>query len=1413
MIPNVVGQKTTQKTTTPGFNVLPPPVSHASSVPQSTSTCAVHVRPVRNKGAALVIPVTVEGVQTLAVVDTAAETTIISRELFMTLPEMSAKWLQNCEEVTLGNAEKQSSMTGYLVPDVSLGIGKQTYTWDVIVAPITDNMLLGADFLYSRNAILHLGDHRIELDGQVIFAFQLKAPNGKLVKVCRVMVAQQTTVPPHSVKHVSVKLSSTDRSLYALEASNNHGLLLGAGVIEGGSPAVVSFINDTDHHLKLPADHICGLAMEIEQLLEDSDDPSDTSLVDAIRTRTVTVVPDCKDPESGSHTVNLTPVSKETLQQYSFPELEKALPEHMKGVWQRAKVNLESGQLHEVLMLLIIYEDVFARHDFDLGEFEELQHEIHLNDLKPFKERMRRTPLCFQQEEEKTLQHMLKAGVIQPSTSEWASAPVLVRKKDGSLRYCIDYRPLNSRTIRDCFPLSLIEDCLDTLNGTHYFSSVDMASGYWQISIRPEDRPKTAFVTRYGLYEHVRMGFGLCNAPATFSRAMGLVLRGLTYRQVLAYLDDVVIVGRTFEEHIGNLEVVLARFRSHNLKLKPKKCHLFQKEIDFLGRRVSSEGIRVQEQKVETIRSWPQPKTKSKLASFLGTVNYHRDFIPRYADIASPLYELMKPKVEYLWGDKHTTAYEELKRLMCETPVLSYPNAQDLFVLDCDASQLAIGSELLQIQNGRERAIAFSSYILTPAQRRYCTTRKELLALITFTRHFRVYLLGRPFIVRTDHASLTWLMSFRRLEGQLARWNEELSQYDMKILHRPGKKHQNADGVSRIPLEEDLCDCYVAGKDLSSLPCGGCPYCTRCHRQWARFEEDVDDVIPIVVRRIATELADPNENQEELQPELTVLQGYSFKQLREEQLKDPEVQVVINWMESDPPSQATLFRQGKVTKRLWACRSQLKICQGVLFYRWEYLTYTRLKLIVPQGLKDEVLRLHHDIPSGGHYGYDKTLAKVRESCYWYGITVDVDNYVKVCDVCARSKKRPRSFRRELGDYQSGSRLERVHLDLLGPFLESSRTSSKFVLMIVCQFTKFVLCLPLADQSAEALSRVFFEQFVCLFGCPLEIHTDQGRNFDSNYFKALCSLLDIAKTRTTPYRPSSNGQVETYNRVVLRFLRSYLEGKQRDWDQHLPVLGMSLRASVNRHTGYTPNYLMFGTEINMPADIMLGTATVNKTDRPVPEHVKQMQESLRLACQAVRVNLGVAQRRQKKEYDAKAYQRTYNRGDLVYKLDESTKIGESKKLRPVYTGPFLITEVISPSLYRVSNQKKSFVLHHDKLLICRSPTIPFWLRKKRNQLFADLETQSDESLEQLPIQDEDLLTQESPEVNLDLSNLFTDEMDTEVDTSGGSDADTSILVDNEQLPPVQDAELITAPARPTRSGRSVRPPSYLQDYQQ
>ena len=969
---------------------------------------------------------------------------------------------------------------------------------------------------------------------------------------------------------------------------------------------------------------------------------------------------------------------------------------------------------------------MFAKNEFDLGEFTDITHKIDTGDAVPIKCGLRRTPLGFQEKEEEHLKKMLDAGIIQHSTSDWAAAPVIVKKKCGNYRYCLDYRGLNSVTRKDNFPLPLIEECLDTLADNYYFSTLDMASGYWQLLIDPEDRHKTAFLTRYGLFEHVRLAMGLCNSPATYQRAMTLVLKDLLWKDVLAYLDDIIVLGQDFASHLSNLREVFKRFRKYHLKFKPKKCVLFGTEVDFLGRRVSRDGVSIPESKVKTVLEWPRPRKKTQLEAFLGFINYHRDFIPQLAEEASVLYDLVKrsaPEDPLKWEESHENAFDRLKQAMITAPVLGYPKSEDLFVLDTDASDHSIGAVLSQVQNGKEVVIAYGSMALNNQQRRYCTTRKELLALVTFLNHFRFYLLGRSFLVRTDHNSLTWLMRFRNVEGQLARWIEAISQFDFKIAHRSGKKHGNADGLSRIPSE---CDCYEAGKDVKSLPCGGCKHCTSKHTMWQRFEDYIDEVVPLAIRA-----ATVSEN--DVPDDDVGVQFASDVNWAAEQGKDKEVAIVRQWLiDGVEPAHDVLYLQGAITKSLWTLRQHLVVRDEVLYYRWigRVGQPSQLLIVVPFHLRAQVLELAHDIKAAGHPGQLRTKLNTLHRFFWPGLTSDVRHFVESCKVCSTQKKGNRIRRANLQVHHSGLPMERVHVDILGPFVESQQ-GNRYVLVMIDQFTKWIEIAPLAEQTAQIVAEALVKQFLCRMGCAHEIFTDQGRNFESALFKEVCSLLEMAKLRTTPYHPSSNGQVERMNREILFKIRAYLDSRQKDWDLYLPFIGMALRATVNESTGYTPNMMMLGREVDVPLDLLAGKSPDDTPSESTAEYVKNLQQTLHNVHSFAREQLGARLHRRKKNYDRKEFKSSYEVGDLVYVLNSASKKGHSRKLQPIYCGPYLVTHQISDILYQIQGRrgKERQVMHHDRLKPCHDRNIPLWVRRDRAELLEA--TEGNAEIEEIP----------------------------------------------------------------------------------
>jgi hypothetical protein len=495
------------------------------------------------------------------------------------------------------------------------------------------------------------------------------------------------------------------------------------------------------------------------------------------------------------------------------------VPEHLQNLYERAIPDLTESQAKELAILLCDQAAMFMAPDGQLGRTPLVKHEIHTGEAPPIKMGPRRQGPFLRKVTEELVNEMLRDGIVRPSTSPWSCPVVLSKKKDGSFRFCADYRGLNDVTRKDAYPLPNIHDCIDSLSGSKCFCTLDLASGYWQVEMEETSKPKTAFVTHQGLFEFKVMPFGLTNAPATFERLMEVTLSGLQWQECLIFLDDIVVFGESFQETKERLLHVLDRFREAGLKLKPSKCSLFQREVAFLGHVVTEQGVKCDPRKIESVVTWPRPKNVTEVRSYLGFCSYYRRFVKSFSTIAAPLTALTEKGRKFEWSNECQNAFQALQEALTCSPVLAYPDSslESPMVLDTDCSNFGMGGVLSQVQGGVERVIAYASKTLSATQRVYCVTYKELLAVVTMVKHWRHYLLGRHFKIRSDHASLKWLTSWKDLDSMPARWMARLGSFDFHLEHRKGTAHGNADGLSRRPL--------IPCKRACPRP--DCPDCTR----------------------------------------------------------------------------------------------------------------------------------------------------------------------------------------------------------------------------------------------------------------------------------------------------------------------------------------------------------------------------------------------------------------------------------------------------------------------------------------------------------------------------------------------------------------------------------------------------------
>lgn len=464
--------------------------------------------------------------------------------------------------------------------------------------------------------------------------------------------------------------------------------------------------------------------------------------------------------------------------------------------------HLESPKREGLQHLLNQFPTLFCQRP---GRTELIHHTIHLSDPTPSRQRPYRVPERLVEPLREEIKVMKELGVIEPSMSEWSSPMVIVPKKDGSLRVCIDFRKLNAQSKFDAYPMPRIDDLLENIGRAQFITTLDLCKGYWQVPLNPESRPYTAFRTPLGLYQFTVLPFGLHGAPATFQRLMDRVLQGCEDWSA-AYLDDVVIYSNSWPEHLQHLQEILKRIEKAGLTLNVSKCEWAKQETNYLGYHLGNGQLRPQIDKVEAIRRSPQPKTKKEMRSFLGLVGWYRRFVPNFASIAAPLTNLLSKTVTnpIPWTNDCETAFTTLKERMCSSPVLQSPDFAARFLVQVDASALGIGAVLAQGNPGEERPVVYLSRKLLPRETRYSAIEKEGLAIKWSLDSLRYYLLGREFDLETDHRALTWIQSMRDHNARVTRWYLALQPYRFQIKHRPGRLNVVADYLSRFPASMRL---------------------------------------------------------------------------------------------------------------------------------------------------------------------------------------------------------------------------------------------------------------------------------------------------------------------------------------------------------------------------------------------------------------------------------------------------------------------------------------------------------------------------------------------------------------------------------------------------------------------------------
>lgn len=914
---------------------------------------------------------------------------------------------------------------------------------------------------------------------------------------------------------------------------------------------------------------------------------------------------------------------------------------------------LSLKETETVKKLITKYRKTFAQNLSELGCTTISEMEIKLSNSTPVVYRPYRLSYKERQLVHEMVKELLQNDIIEESSSSYASPIILVSKKTGGHRLCIDYRTLNSRTVKDHFPLPLIDDQLDQLSGSKYYTTLDLMSGYYQVPIREECRHVTAFVTPDGLYQFKRMPFGLANAPSVFQRTMARALSlnrahessDSKGKPALAYMDDLIIHSKDFEQGVQKLEATFNLLNEANLTLNVKKCYFFQTSIDYLGYEITSEGIKPGKVKIEAVRNFPVPRTVHEVRQFIGLASYFRKFIDKFSIIARPLTDLTRKSCPWRWEDEQVVAFENLKSKLIERPLLTLYSPNYITELHTDASKMGLAGILLQKENDQAslKPVAYFSRKTTIDEQKFHAYDLETLAVVASLHRFRVYLLGLKFTIMTDCNALRSTFSKRDLLPRIARWWLALQEYDCDIVYRPNHSMTHVDALSRNPI--DIND----------------------------FNSEVD---------------------------FRVLNITQDDWLLSVQLSDPKLCFIKEILNDPKYKDVTDIKQNFVMK------------DNRLFRR----VMDELKWVVPKGARWQICKQNHD--DIGHFSVDKTFSKISKDFWFPKMKRFITKYVKACIHCAYGKMpagKKEGFLHSIP--KNDIPFETVHIDHLGPFVKSSK-GNVYLLVLVDAFTKFCIIKPLRTLKSSPTIRALEEIFTT-FGYPKRLISDRGTSFTSDEFHRFCEKHHIRHILNAVASPRANGQVERYNRTILGSLSTYTDKLgETKWDTELGNIQWGLNNTLNKGTGKTPAEALFGRNLTHSSENVMNE--IFEDTRPIDNNIEEIRAD-------VSQHISQDQHKQKDRFDrTRKGARKYAIGDLV-KIQKQVghNEGKSKKLVPVYSGPYRVSKVLDNDRYEVSSIPGSSIGKKHYCNVWAVDQIQPWISTSINE--PSTESESDEEL--------------------------------------------------------------------------------------
>jgi hypothetical protein len=818
------------------------------------------------------------------------------------------------------------------------------------------------------------------------------------------------------------------------------------------------------------------------------------------------------------------------------------------------------------------------------------------------------------------LQELLDRGFIRPSVSPWGAPVLFVKKKDGSMRLCIDYRELNKATVKNKYPLPRIDDLFDQLQGSQMFSKIDLRSGYHQLKVKEEDIQKTAFRTRYGHYEFLVMPFGLTNAPAAFMDMMNRIFRELVDRCVVVFIDDILIYSKSREEHEEHLATVLSILRKQKLFAKFKKCAFWLESVAFLGHVITKEGISVDPSKVEAVVNWARPMNVHDIRSFLGLAGYYRRFVEGFSKLAAPLTKLTKKNEEFLWSEDCEKSFQELKHRLVTAPVLTLPSGTGGFVIYSDASHKGLGCVLMQ----QGKVIAYASRQLKLHERNYPTHDLELAAVVFALKIWRHYLYGEHCEIYTDHKSLKYFFTQKELNMRQRRWLELLSDYDCSINYHPGKANVVADALSRKTMTKGVLATFTTQKEL---------------------------LLDMSRAGIEMALGEVQAYLGKLTLEPTLLE-----QIRVAQLADTELNKIREEVGKGGRQDFSIAEDGTL-------RYQNRLC-------------------VPNedNLKMIILTEAHQSLYTVHPGSTKMYRDLRERYWWNGMKREVAQFVERCLTCQRVKaehQRPAGMLKPL--IIPEWKWEHITMDFVTG-LPKTVTGLDAVWVVVDRLTKSAHFLPIKmTYGMDRLAKEYVNEIVRLHGVPVSIISDRDPRFTSRFWQSLQGAMGTKLNFSTAFHPQTDGQSERTIQTLEDMLRACVLDFKGSWIQYIALIEFAYNNSYQASIKMAPYEALYGRKCRSP----LYWDEVGERQLMGPELIQDTTEKISLIRQRLteaqnRQKSYADHRRRDLEFAVgdKVFLK-------VTPMKGVTRFGKKGKLNPRYIGPYEILERVGSLAYRLA----------------------------------------------------------------------------------------------------------------------------------